>query len=179
MEKLVQEGKITVSKVMGKSSGENFRLGEGEKSVLDYYMANDIDLIVSDDEAFLKMLDTFEISFTPVAGVILLSVINGLINKEKGIKYLEMLKPMIKEEHIDTISALKQMIREGAELYLINQYSNGKTSKGKLAELLDLDMYEVNELLEKYHVKASISYDRFTRGIKTAEETAKSQKGRA
>ena len=84
-----------------------------------------------------------------------------------------------REEHIDTISVLKQMIREGAELYLINQYSNGKTSKGKLAELLDLDMYEVNELLEKYHVKASISYDRFTRGIKTAEETAKSQKGRA
>ena len=100
MEKLVQEGKITVSKVMGKSSVENFRLGAGEKSVLDYYMANDIDLIVSDDEAFIKMLDIFEISFTPVAGVILLSVINGLIKKEKGIKYLEMLKPMIKEEHM-------------------------------------------------------------------------------
>jgi predicted HTH domain antitoxin len=83
------------------------------------------------------------------------------------------------EEHIDTISVLKQMIREGAELYLINQYSNGKTSKGKLAELLEMDMYEVNELLEKYNIKASISYDRFTRGIKTAQETAKSQKGRA
>lgn len=78
-----------------------------------------------------------------------------------------------KEEHIDTISVLKQIIREGAELYLIKQYSDGKISKGKLAELLDLDMYEVNELLEKYHVKASISYERFTRGIKTAEEPVK------
>ncbi len=78
-----------------------------------------------------------------------------------------------REEHIDTISVLKQMIREGAELYLINQYSDGKISKGKLAELLDLDMYEVNELLEKYHVKASISYKRFTRGIKIAEESVK------
>lgn len=80
-----------------------------------------------------------------------------------------------REEHIDTISVLKQIIREGAELYLINQYSDGKISKGKLAELLDLDMYEVNELLEKYHVKASISYERFTRGIKTAEEPVKCQ----
>lgn len=80
-----------------------------------------------------------------------------------------------REEHIDTISVLKQMIREGAELYLINQYSDGKISKGKLAELLDLDMYEVNEHLEKYHVKASISYERFARGIKTAEESVKCQ----
>jgi hypothetical protein len=34
-------------------------------------------------------------------------------------------------------------------------------------------MYEVNELLEKYHVKASISYERFARGIKIAEESVK------
>ena len=100
MEKLVQEGKITVSKVIGKSSVENSRLGAGEKSVLDYYLANDMDLIVSDDEVFLKMLDIYEIPFTPVAGVILMSVFNELINKEKAIKYLEMLKPMIKEEHM-------------------------------------------------------------------------------
>lgn len=79
---------------------ENFRLSTGEKSVMDYYLANDVDLIVSDDEAFLRMLDIYEIPFTPVAGVILICVINGLISKEKGIKYLELLKPMIKEEHM-------------------------------------------------------------------------------
>lgn len=63
MEKLIQEGKITVSKVIGQSSVENSRLGAGEKSVLDYYLANDMDLIVSDDEAFLKMLDIYEIPY--------------------------------------------------------------------------------------------------------------------
>jgi len=77
-----------------------------------------------------------------------------------------------KEEHIDEISVLKKMIREGAESYLVNQYSSGKISKGKLSELLDLDVYEVNELLEKYHVKATISYEKFTRGIETAEKMA-------
>ncbi len=66
-------------------------------------------------------------------------------------------------------------IPKNAELYLVNKYSNGKISKGRLAEMLDLDMYEVNELLEKYHVKGSISYERFTRGIKIGEELVKSQ----
>lgn len=75
-----------------------------------------------------------------------------------------------REEHIDRISILKQLLCEGAESYLVNQYSSGRISKGKLVELLDLDIYGVNELLEKYHIKSSISYERFTRGIEIAEK---------
>ncbi len=78
-----------------------------------------------------------------------------------------------REEHIDKVSVMKQMLREGAEFYLVGQYSHGRISKDKLAELLDLDIYEVNELLEKYHVKSSISYERFTRGIELAEKSGK------
>lgn len=78
-----------------------------------------------------------------------------------------------REEHIDKVSVMKQMLREGAESYLVGQYSHGRISKDKLAELLDLDIYEVNELLEKYHVKSSISYERFTRGIELAEKSGK------
>ena len=77
-----------------------------------------------------------------------------------------------REEHIDKISVLKQMLWEGVESYLVNQYSSGKVSKGKLAELLNLDIYGVNEVLEKYHVKSSISYERFTRGIEIAEKSS-------
>ncbi len=69
--------------------------------------------------------------------------------------------------------ALKQMLCEGAESYLVDRYSNGKISKDKLGELLGMDIYEVNELLEKYHVRSSISYERFTRGIEVAEKTGK------
>jgi predicted nucleic acid-binding protein len=72
----------------------------GELRSTNCFLANDIDLIVSDDEAFLKMLDIYDIPFTPVAGVILMCVVSGLISKEGGFKYLELLKPMIKEEHI-------------------------------------------------------------------------------
>ena len=76
-----------------------------------------------------------------------------------------------REEHIDRMSVLKQMLWDGVESYLVNQYSNGKISKGKLAELLNSDIYEVNELLDKYHVISSISYEKFTRGIQIAEKT--------
>ena len=77
-----------------------------------------------------------------------------------------------REEHIDRMSVLKQMLWDGVESYLVNQYSSGKVSKGKLAELLNLDIYGVNEVLEKYHVKSSISYERFTRGIEIAEKSS-------
>jgi len=35
-----------------------------------------------------------------VAGAILMCVIHEMISKEKGLKYLESLKPMIKDEHM-------------------------------------------------------------------------------
>lgn len=38
--------------------------------------------------------------FVPVAGTIFMCVIKGFISKEKGLKYLEALKPMIKDEHM-------------------------------------------------------------------------------
>ena len=69
-------------------------------SVINYYVTNNIDLIISDDEAFLKILDNYEVPFTHVAGTVLLCVIYGLISKEKGFKYLESLRPIIKDEHI-------------------------------------------------------------------------------
>jgi predicted HTH domain antitoxin len=78
-----------------------------------------------------------------------------------------------REEHIDKISVLKRMLHEGAESYLVDRYSSGRISKDRLAELLDMDIYEVNELLEKYKVRSSISYERFTRGIELAERSGK------
>ena len=74
-----------------------------------------------------------------------------------------------REEHVDKVSVLKQMLWNGVESYLVDQYSGGRISKEKLAEILGLDIYDVNELLEKHHVKSSISYERFTRGIDIAE----------
>ena len=77
-----------------------------------------------------------------------------------------------REGHIDRIPVLKQRLWGGVESYIVNQYSSGKISKGKLTELLDPDIYAVNELLEKHHVKSTISYERFTRSIEIAEKSS-------
>ena len=73
------------------------------------------------------------------------------------------------EEHIDKVSVLKQMLWTGVKSCPVDQYSGGRISKEKLAVMLSLDIYDVNELLEKHHVKSSISYERFTRGIDVVE----------
>ena len=99
MEKLVSGEKVAVVDV-DEGAYDNYRLGKGETSVINHFLASDIDLIVSDDEAFLKVLDVQDIPFTPVAGVILMCVMNGIINKEKALKYLELLTPMIRDEHM-------------------------------------------------------------------------------
>lgn len=101
MKKLVTSGKVIIAEVAKDPTVyDNFRLGRGEKSVLNYFVANDIALIISDDEAFLKVLNRFEIPFTPVAGAILMCILHKLVSKEKGLKYLESYKPMIKDEHM-------------------------------------------------------------------------------
>lgn len=106
MEKLVSDGKITVAKKGNRSDVyENSRLGRGEKSVINHYRANDIDFIVSDDEAFLKVLDANDIPFIPVAGVILMCMQKGIITKDESFKYLEMLSPMIRDEHMHYIKS--------------------------------------------------------------------------
>ncbi len=48
----------------------------------------------------LKVLDRFELPFIPVSGAIFMCVLHKLVSKEKGLKYLESLKPMIKDEHM-------------------------------------------------------------------------------
>ncbi|MCK4458717.1 MAG: hypothetical protein KAU52_03215 [Methanosarcinales archaeon] len=79
---------------------DNSRLGKGERSVVDYCLSVGADLVVSDDEAFLKVLDVLSIPYTPVAGSILMLVKRGRLTKGKGIKYLDSLKDMIKDEHL-------------------------------------------------------------------------------
>lgn len=78
-----------------------------------------------------------------------------------------------REQHLDRESIIKQMLWDGAEHYLIEEYSAGKISKGKLAEMLDLTIYEINDLLEKHHVKDSISYENFVKGVEIAEKYSK------
>ncbi len=81
-------------------------------------------------------------------------------------KTIEMiLKQRSKEEHIEEDIALKQLLYLGAEKYIVEKYSRGEITIGKATELLNVDLYKMHEILEKYGVKASISYEHFVKGM--------------
>jgi Uncharacterised protein family (UPF0175). len=77
------------------------------------------------------------------------------------------------EQHLDRESILKQMLWESAEHYLVEEYSRGRISKGKLAEMLDMNIYEVNDLLDRYQIKGNLDFETFLEGIKTAESLSR------
>jgi hypothetical protein len=82
---------------------------------------------------------------------------------------IQIVRQRAQREHLDEKVTLKQLLCIGAEKYLAEQYSEGVISIEKMAELLDVDLYSANEILEKYHIKSSISYTRFVKGISNAE----------
>lgn len=57
VETLVKSKKIGVKEV--ESVYDDSKLGKGEKSVIDFCLSVGVELVVSDDEAFLKVLDGF------------------------------------------------------------------------------------------------------------------------
>ncbi|MDK2831840.1 MAG: hypothetical protein PWQ63_1383 [Methanolobus sp.] len=101
MKGLVSQGAITVGRTDNEypSMNNDFNLDRGEASLLNYYMQNEVDLMVSDDEKFLKALNELELPFIPSASTILMCVNRNLISKEQGLEFLDSLKFMIKDEH--------------------------------------------------------------------------------
>lgn len=101
MKRLVSEGKIEVVPVKNKTSVYNVSyLGRGEISIIIYCLENDVEVIVSDDAAFLRIMKAMDkVPCIPVAGILTMGINKGLIDKDRGLKFLVSLRPMIKEEH--------------------------------------------------------------------------------
>ncbi len=57
------------------------------------------DLIISDDEKFLRVLNELDLPFIPTAATILMCINRSLISKVEGMRFLNSLKFMIKNEH--------------------------------------------------------------------------------
>ncbi|AFV22813.1 hypothetical protein Mpsy_0604 [Methanolobus psychrophilus R15] len=89
-----------------------------------------------------------------------------------------ILEKRAREQHLEKESILRQMLWDGAERYLVEEYSKGNVSKGKLAEMLEMDIYEVNELLEKYHIKSNLDLKTFVKGVEIAEKYGRYDSGK-
>lgn len=89
-----------------------------------------------------------------------------------------ILEKRAREQHLEKESILRQMLWDGAERYLVEEYSKGNVSKGKLAEMLEMDIYEVNELLERYNIKGNLDFETFVKGVEIAEKYSKYGSGK-
>jgi len=91
MKRLVSEGKIEVVPVKNKTSVYNVSyLGRGEISIIIYCLENDVEVIVSDDAAFLRIMKAMDkVPCIPVAGILTMGINKGLIDKDRGLKFLD------------------------------------------------------------------------------------------
>jgi len=74
-------------------------LGSGEREALQLYLSEEAEAIVSDDQAFLSLLEAHSVPYlTPAAIVVLLAERGILRPLEKAYEALERLRPLIRQE---------------------------------------------------------------------------------
>src|SRR3989344_1221331 len=89
-------------------------------------------------------------------------------------RILELVNLKSKDEYIDKSTALRKLLYQGVEDYVIELYIESRLSIGKVAEILGKSIYDVHKLLIKRGVK--IEHDE--KIIGASEKTAKKIIGR-
>jgi len=89
-------------------------------------------------------------------------------------RIIELVNLKSKDEYIDKSTALRKLLYQGVEDYVIELYIESRLSIGKVAEILGKSIYDVHKLLIKRGVK--IEHDE--KIISASEKTAKKIIGR-
>ena len=108
-EKLVDSGKLKVLTITPEKTEKN--LGLGERSTLAAFKKHKTDAIISDDTKFLSVLEKENKPFMISTDVITWLVERKLINKTEGLKALDNIRKLVKE---NAYKQAKKMI-EGDE----------------------------------------------------------------
>ena len=68
-------------------------------------------------------------------------------------RILELVNLKSRDEYIDKSTALRKLLYQGVEDYVIELYMEGRLSVGKAAEILGKSVYDVHNLLLKHGIK--------------------------
>ena len=71
-----------------------------------------------------------------------------------------------KEEHTNKAIVLKQLLYKGLEDYVIGLISKGRLSIGKAAEILDLSIYDVQDIAKSKGLKLSATLEQYQKSKK-------------
>ncbi|MBI3587727.1 UPF0175 family protein [Candidatus Micrarchaeota archaeon] len=91
---------------------------------------------------------------------------------------IDLARIRAEEEYVDQATALRQMLRAGAEDYVLHLVKDGRISSGKAAELLGQSMYDVIRLARKRGMELGATPEQEANASKTAEKLARKLKAR-
>ncbi len=83
---------------------------------------------------------------------------------------LRLAEAKSKEEKIDRSTALRQLMYEGAEQYVLELISEGRLSVSRGAELLDESVHKIYRLARKRNIEIGTTEEQYEKGKETAEE---------
>ncbi len=72
------------------------------------------------------------------------------------------------DEHLDQSTALRQFLYRGAEEYILKLVLNGRISIGKASELLNINIYDIYSLAEKYNLRLGSTLEQSRKSRETA-----------
>lgn len=84
---------------------------------------------------------------------------------------LDLAEARSKEEKVDRSTALRQLMYEGAEQYVLELISEGRLSVSRGAEILNQSVHEIYRLAKKKNVEIGATEEQYEKGKETAEKT--------
>jgi predicted HTH domain antitoxin len=75
---------------------------------------------------------------------------------------------MARKHHFNKSDGVKALMRRGFTMYQLDDYKSGNLSLGKLAENLDLSIFEAMNLVAKYNAAPDIPEDFLVESNETA-----------
>lgn len=86
---------------------------------------------------------------------------------------VEVARLRASEEYVDQSTSLRQMLRMGAEDYVLELLAKGRVSIGRAAELLATSVYDVMRLAREKNVELGAAMPQEAAAAKTAEKLFK------
>jgi len=83
---------------------------------------------------------------------------------------LDLAEAKSKEEKVDRSTALRQLMYEGAEQYVLELISEGRLSVSRGAELLDESVHEIYRLARKRNIEIGATEEQYEKGRETAND---------
>lgn len=71
-----------------------------------------------------------------------------------------------KEEHIDKSTAIRQLLYEGTEDYVLELYQDGRISIGRVAKILGKSIYDVHRVIMKRRIRIGHPEELHERSVK-------------